>query len=172
MYLGSSRVRKGKEGNISFDAVLLETYNETVFDLLVPPSVGGENQVGIQEVGTNDIILGPLREEVFTSLKGVKDVLKRGEGTASIGWNERSSRSHSIFRLVIESREHGSGMQDEGSGSVPPMPVSRYTRSRRLPSSRWRISPTGCLSARLQGKAVQCSALSSGVSLSISRWTE
>jgi hypothetical protein len=40
-------------------------------------------------------------------LKGVKDVLKRGEGrrrTASTGWNERSSRNR-VFRLMIESRE-------------------------------------------------------------------
>jgi centromeric protein E len=146
----------------------LEIYNETIFDLLAPPSVGGGNQVGIQGVGTNDIILSPLREEVVTSLKGVKDVLKRGEGhrrTASTDWNERSSRSHSVFRLVIESRERGSGMQDEGSGSVPPTPISgRQTPSgRNTPfGGRQTPGPGGSNNnggPRLQGKAVQCSVL-------------
>ena len=61
----------------------------------------------IQGIHPN-IYLHPLREEVITSLKGVKDVIERGDSnrrTASTDWNERSSRSHSVFRLVIESRE-------------------------------------------------------------------
>jgi centromeric protein E len=47
-----------------------------------------------------EVILAPLREEVVTCLKGVKEVLKRGEGnrrTACTDWNERSSRSHSVL---------------------------------------------------------------------------
>ncbi|CAE6465579.1 unnamed protein product [Rhizoctonia solani] len=49
-----------------------------------------------------------VREEPITSFKSVKEVLERGDAgrrTASTDWNERSSRSHSVFRLVIESRE-------------------------------------------------------------------
>ena len=70
----------------------------------------GGNVVQIQGANANDITLTPLREEVITSLKSVTDVLKRGEAnrrTASTDWNERSSRSHSVFRVVIESRERG-----------------------------------------------------------------
>jgi centromeric protein E len=57
-------------------------------------------------------------------LKGVKDVLKRGEGhrrTASTGWNERSSRNR-VFRLVIESRERDPECRMDKNGSVPPTP--------------------------------------------------
>ncbi|KAG7439403.1 uncharacterized protein BT62DRAFT_737417 [Guyanagaster necrorhizus] len=57
----------------------------------------------------------PPREEVVMSLKGVKDVLKRGEShrrTACTDWDERSSRSHSVFRLVIESREGGEALDE------------------------------------------------------------
>ena len=67
-----------------------------------PPYIGG--------VG-NQVIIHPLREEVVTSLKSVREVIQRGEAnrrTASTDWNERSSRSHSVFRLVVESRERGS----------------------------------------------------------------
>lgn len=64
----------------------------------------------------NQVIIHPLREEVVTSLKSVKEVIQRGESnrrTASTDWNERSSRSHSIFRLVIESRERSNGNEEE-----------------------------------------------------------
>ncbi|KAH8827116.1 kinesin protein [Flagelloscypha sp. PMI_526] len=87
----------------------LEIYNESIVDLLAPPGEGNLVQI----VGTgNDTILTPLREECITGLAGVKDVLKKGEKnrrTACTDWNDRSSRSHCVFRLVIESRERGSG---------------------------------------------------------------
>jgi hypothetical protein len=37
----------------------LELYNETIFDLLAPPNLGGGNQVWIQGVRTNEIVLSP-----------------------------------------------------------------------------------------------------------------
>jgi centromeric protein E len=83
----------------------LEIYNESIHDLLAPPGSASTSQ-SVQIIGNG--ILSPLREEVVTSLKSVKEVLERGDGnrrTASTDWNERSSRSHSVFRLVIESRE-------------------------------------------------------------------
>ena len=100
----------------------LEIYNENIHDLLAPPSSSVSQPVQIQGTGAN-VILTPLREEVVTSLKGVHQVLQRGEGnrrTASTDWNERSSRSHSVFRLVIESRERGSGGDDVPSGRTTP----------------------------------------------------
>ncbi|KAI0372260.1 kinesin-domain-containing protein [Pilatotrama ljubarskyi] len=100
----------------------LEIYNENIHDLLAPPSSSVSQPVQIQGTGAN-IVLTPLREEVVTSLKGVHEVLQRGEGnrrTASTDWNERSSRSHSVFRLVIESRERGSGEDGVPSGRTTP----------------------------------------------------
>ena len=100
----------------------LEIYNEAIHDLLAPPSSSVSQPVQIQGTGAN-VILTPLREEVVTSLKSVHEVLQRGEGnrrTASTDWNERSSRSHSVFRLVIESRERGSGGDDVPSGRTTP----------------------------------------------------
>jgi len=86
----------------------LEIYNESVFDLLAPPEKAKKTPVQIVGAGGDEIVLTPLREEVVTSLAGVMQVLQRGEGnrrTACTDWNERSSRSHSVFRMVIESRE-------------------------------------------------------------------
>ncbi|KAI0632210.1 kinesin-domain-containing protein [Trametes polyzona] len=126
----------------------LEIYNETINDLLAPPSSSVSQPVQIQGAGPN-IVLTPLREEVVTSLKGVHEVLQRGEGnrrTASTDWNERSSRSHSVFRLVIESRERGSG--DDG------VPSGRTTPGFRPPT------PGGPRLQARGGRSVQTSVLS------------
>ncbi|KAF9067047.1 kinesin motor domain-containing protein [Rhodocollybia butyracea] len=86
-----------------------------------------------------------LREEVVTSIRAVKDVLKRGEGhqrTACADWNERSSsRSHSVFRLVIESR-----------GRIPPLQLT--------PSGRQTPGLDGPKLQLRDGRSVQTSALS------------
>ncbi|KAL5524878.1 KIP2 [Sanghuangporus sanghuang] len=100
----------------------LEIYNESIFDLLAPPSARlAANTVQIQGIGET-VVLSPLREEVVTSLKGVHDVVERGYAnrrTASTDWNERSSRSHSVFRLVIESRERGSQDPSDDGRATP-----------------------------------------------------
>jgi centromeric protein E len=129
----------------------LEIYNESINDLLAPPSSSASQPVQIQGSGPN-VWLAPLREEVVTSLKSVKEVLERGEGnrrTASTDWNERSSRSHSVFRVVIESRERGGVKDAERSGT----PSGRMTPGFRPPT------PGGTRLQSKGGRSVQTSVL-------------
>lgn len=126
----------------------LEIYNEAIHDLLAPPSMSAAQPVQIHGNGGN-VLLSPLREEVVTSLKGVHEVLSRGEGnrrTASTDWNERSSRSHSVFRVVIESRERGTDGRQTPSG--------RTTPGFRPPT------PGGARLQAIGGRSVQTSVLS------------
>ncbi|KAH9065246.1 kinesin-domain-containing protein [Lactarius vividus] len=100
----------------------LEIYNETVHDLLAPSSAP---PVQLQGSGAN-VWLAPLREEVVTSLAGVRAVI------APPDWNDRSSRSHSVFRVVIESRERGDssgGRQTPGLPSRPPTPAVQTSKA-------------------------------------------
>lgn len=127
----------------------LEIYNETIHDLLAPPSSSVSQPVQIQGTGAN-VVLTPLREEVVTSLKSVREVLERGEGnrrTASTDWNERSSRSHSVFRVVIESRERGAATEEPG------VPSGRLTPGFRPPT------PGGPRLQAKGGRSVQTSVL-------------
>ncbi|KZT11970.1 kinesin-domain-containing protein [Laetiporus sulphureus 93-53] len=133
----------------------LEIYNETIHDLLAPPTSSVSQPVQIQGAGAS-IVLTPLREEVVTSLKGVQEVLERGEGnrrTASTDWNERSSRSHSVFRLVIESRERGG--EEGGAPNGRTTPGTRPTTPGTRPST-----PGGPKLQAKGGKIVQMSVLS------------
>ena len=131
----------------------IEIYNETIVDLLAPPS---SQPVQIQGSGAN-VWLSPLREEVVTNFSSVKKVLERGDAnrrTASTDWNERSSRSHSVFRVVIESRERGSGnpsKRDEDSGRMTPT-------GRMTPGFRPQ-TPGGTKLQSRDGRSVQTSTL-------------
>ena len=163
-----SFIRKTEKREYLLRCSYLEIYNESIIDLLAPPGLAAANPVQIQGGGGGDVILSPLREEVVTSFKGVKEVLKRGEGnrrTACTDWNDRSSRSHSVFRLVIESREReNSIIRDDSPSPSPPITNGRQTpgqNGRQTPGLSGRQTP-GPGGPRLQargGKSVQTSVL-------------
>lgn len=134
----------------------IEIYNETIVDLLAPPS---SQPVQIQGSGPN-VWLSPLREEVVTNFSSVKKVLERGDAnrrTASTDWNERSSRSHSVFRVVIESRERGSESsprRDEDTSSN-----GRMTPTGRMTPGFRPQTPGGTKLQSRDGRSVQTSTL-------------
>jgi centromeric protein E len=115
-----SYIRKTPTREYLLRCSYLEIYNETIHDLLSPTT---SSLAPVQLSGTGqNVTLSPLREEVVTSLKSIRDVFERGNGnrrTASTDWNERSSRSHTVFRLVIESRERGTGGEEEQGRATP-----------------------------------------------------
>lgn len=82
----------------------LEIWNEIVRDLLEPA-----NQPQVRDDrrrGPNAVLVAPLHEEVVTSPAHVFKLLARGESnrhTGATDWNERSSRSHTCFKITIES---------------------------------------------------------------------
>ncbi|KAG6816391.1 hypothetical protein H0H87_006540 [Tephrocybe sp. NHM501043] len=170
-----SFIRRTPEREYLLRCSYLEIYNEAIHDLLAPPSSAAKHPVQIQGGIGNEVILTPLREEVVTSLKGVKEVLRRGEGnrrTACTDWNERSSRSHSVFRMVIESRERGNNTLDDDDDEKVSVPsTGRHTPGlgRNTPGPRsqtpglGRSQTPGPGGPRLQsrgGRSVQTSVLS------------
>ncbi|CEL53651.1 Kinesin-related protein 11 OS=Dictyostelium discoideum GN=kif11 PE=3 SV=1 [Rhizoctonia solani AG-1 IB] len=140
-------IKKHSNREFLLRASYLEIYNEQIYDLLAPPT-SSTNTVTLQGVGNNACmrVIG-VREEPITSFKSVKEVLERGNAgrrTASTDWNERSSRSHSVFRLVIESRETLS----ESERLASPEPVA-------VP-----MTPGGSKLQARGGRSVQMSTLS------------
>jgi len=109
----------------------MEIYNETIHDLLaddrtmntstrrspssssssrLPPSSSSlsssTNSIRIFESKTEGVIVRGLKEEIVTSPDHVLQLLKQGESrrrTGSTEMNKGSSRSHSIFRILVES---------------------------------------------------------------------
>ena len=82
-------------------ASYVEIYNEEIRDLLNP-----KGAVKIREDPTKGVYLD-CKEEIITNFEHILKVLHAGEHNRSVGvtkMNEHSSRSHTIFRLVVESR--------------------------------------------------------------------
>ena len=110
----------------------LEIYNETVNDLLRPSSMN----LRIFDDPQFGVLIKGLEETLVVSQEQVFSLIAAGESHRHIGatnFNHRSSRSHTIFRLIIESRErtrtpgigHHTGIvEEEGrqDGGVAPCP--------------------------------------------------
>ncbi|KAG0618428.1 hypothetical protein M758_4G063400 [Ceratodon purpureus] len=82
----------------------MEIYNEEINDLLAPDN----RKLQIYESLEKGTFVAGLREEIADSVEQVIAVLERGEAQrqfAETDMNLNSSRSHTIFRMVIESRD-------------------------------------------------------------------
>ena len=93
-------------------------YNEEVRDLLV--TGGGKSTLTIREDKRRGVFVDS-NETIVTSSENLLGVLFAGEKNRSVGstaMNERSSRSHTIFRITVESRireEEPAGGNGDGS---------------------------------------------------------
>ncbi|GAC94891.1 kinesin heavy chain [Pseudozyma hubeiensis SY62] len=88
-------------------ASYLEIWNEVVKDLLEPSNVP-QVRDDKRRRGGKGTTVQPLREEIVTSPAQVRELLARGQANRHVGatdWNERSSRSHTCFKITIESWE-------------------------------------------------------------------
>ncbi|XVE95776.1 hypothetical protein REPUB_Repub02eG0129000 [Reevesia pubescens] len=82
----------------------MEIYNEEINDLLAPE----HRKLQIHESIERGIYVAGLREEIVASPQQVLDLMEFGESHRHIGetnMNLHSSRSHTIFRMIIESRD-------------------------------------------------------------------
>ncbi|EKD00397.1 centromeric protein e (cenp-e protein) [Trichosporon asahii var. asahii CBS 8904] len=91
----------------------IEIYNESLRDLLNNRR-GPFN--GDDAVQPQILYVDPLEEGIVSTPQDVVDLLERGNQNRKTGatdWNERSSRSHAVFMITIESRPRiGDGEED------------------------------------------------------------
>ena len=101
-------------------ASFLEIYNEEVRDLLQEDG-GGNKVLQIREDPKRGVFV-QSKEVIVTDANALLDILFQGEKSrsfASTAMNERSSRSHTIFRITIESRSRQEDdEEDENLGAV------------------------------------------------------
>ncbi|OTA69191.1 kinesin-domain-containing protein [Hypoxylon sp. EC38] len=108
----------------------LEIYNEKIHDLLSMASGNGvgpgqQEEIKLREDSKRGVYATPLKEEIVQSPTQLLRVIARGDQarrTASTQFNARSSRSHAVVQIVVESRERipgGSGGESKRSGLAP-----------------------------------------------------
>jgi centromeric protein E len=111
----------------------LEIYNERIHDLLsappantVGPGAPQQEEIKLREDSKRGVYASPLKEEIVQSPTQLLRVIARGDHarrTSSTQFNARSSRSHAVVQIVVESRERipGSGAMGDNkrSGLLP-----------------------------------------------------
>ncbi|SPO36055.1 related to Kinesin-7a motor protein [Pseudozyma flocculosa] len=131
----------------------LEIYNETLKDLLAPlgaaggvtegmrpasPTKGGSTHSAgssqssslriVEDQKSSRVVITGLREEIVTDPTTVLDLIQKGQEARHVGatdWNERSSRSHCVFQVTIESRAKAEGGASEGKKGGAEVRVSQ-----------------------------------------------
>ncbi|XP_071893049.1 centromere-associated protein E isoform X3 [Anas platyrhynchos] len=97
----------------------MEIYNETITDLLC--DTRKKKPLGIREDVNRNTFVEDLTEEVVVSPEEVMEWIRKGEKNCHYGetkMNEHSSRSHTIFRMIIESRERSDLANANCDGAV------------------------------------------------------
>jgi centromeric protein E len=112
----------------------LEIYNEKIHDLLSTPPAGAlggpgvpqQEEIKLREDSKRGVYASPLKEEIVQSPTQLLRVIARGDHarrTSSTQFNARSSRSHAVVQIVVESRERipGNGAMGDckRSGLLP-----------------------------------------------------
>ncbi|KAK3488837.1 kinesin-domain-containing protein [Neurospora hispaniola] len=92
----------------------LEIYNERIHDLLSMatggngPGAPAQEEIKLREDSKRGVYATPLKEEIVQSPTQLLRVIARGDQArrvASTQFNARSSRSHAVVQIVVESRE-------------------------------------------------------------------
>ncbi|XP_059960378.1 centromere-associated protein E isoform X2 [Mesoplodon densirostris] len=113
------KIKKFPDREFLLRVSYMEIYNETITDLLCHTEK--MKPLIIREDFNRNVYVADLTEEVvYTSEMALKWITK-GEKNRHYGitkMNQRSSRSHTIFRMILESREKGEPSNFEGSVKV------------------------------------------------------
>ncbi|KAI8391432.1 P-loop containing nucleoside triphosphate hydrolase protein [Radiomyces spectabilis] len=115
----------------------LEIYNEQIRDLL---RVDGPNPV-VHEDKKRGVFVSNLKEEVVSSAEQVMHIIKVGESNRHVSatdYNARSSRSHTIFQMVIESRPKNALDPDHNSVRISQLNLIDLAGSEKVTSDNQR----------------------------------
>jgi centromeric protein E len=108
-----SYIRENPNREFLLRVSYLEIYNEKIFDLLSQSTPGQQQQeeIKLREDSKRGVYATPLKEEIVQSPNQLLRVIARGDTARRVGstqFNARSSRSHAVVSIVVESRERTS----------------------------------------------------------------
>jgi centromeric protein E len=95
-----SQIRSTPDREFLLRASYLELYNEAIIDLLSPE---GRELTLSEGRKKGEVVINGLMECAVRTEDEIRRLLRTGEERRKVGgtdWNQRSSRSHCVFRIV------------------------------------------------------------------------
>uniref|UniRef100_A0A7I4BD30 Kinesin motor domain-containing protein n=1 Tax=Physcomitrium patens TaxID=3218 RepID=A0A7I4BD30_PHYPA len=128
----------------------LEIYNEQITDLLEPSL----KNLMIREDTKSGVYVDNLSEEFVSSVQDVTRILIKGLANRRVGattMNSESSRSHSVFTCVIESRSksEGEGISSVRSSKLNLVDLAGSERQKQTGSAGERLKEAGNINKSL-----------------------
>ncbi|KAF7196031.1 Kinesin-like protein [Pseudocercospora fuligena] len=119
-----SYIRENPSREFLLRVSYLEIYNEKIYDLL-NQAVPGQQQeeIKLREDSKRGVYATPLKEEIVQSPNQLLRVIARGDlarRTGSTQFNARSSRSHAVVQIVVESRERTQASETRRPDKIMP----------------------------------------------------
>ncbi|KAG9323329.1 hypothetical protein KVV02_004537 [Mortierella alpina] len=124
-------IRENSDREFLLRVSYLEIYNESIRDLLSPEAI----DLRIHEDRRRGVYVSPLKEEIVTTPSQVMRIIERGDyqrHVSSTDFNAHSSRSHSIFQIVIESRDRLPAAQPGSPTARKPLSGSKSAAAVRV----------------------------------------
>lgn len=122
-----SFIRETPEREFLLRVSYLEIYNEKIHDLLSGPVSGPNGQpiqqdeIKLREDSKRGVYASPLKEEIVQSPTQLLRVIARGDQARRVAgtqYNARSSRSHAVVQIVVESRARAPPSAATKTGSL------------------------------------------------------
>ncbi|KAF2109086.1 kinesin motor domain-containing protein [Lophiotrema nucula] len=138
-----SYIRETPQREFLLRVSYLEIYNEKINDLLAGPiqpglngQPGPQEEIKLREDSKRGVYATPLKEEIVQSPTQLLRVIARGDNARRVAgtqFNARSSRSHAVVQIVVESRERAStnvsGLKESKRSAIVPGGVRVSTLS-------------------------------------------
>ncbi|GBG25436.1 Kinesin, putative [Hondaea fermentalgiana] len=105
-----------EEETFAFSVSILEIYNESVRDLLARSDAGPgpRAKLDLRVASNGTVFVQDLQSVQVDCMEDVEVAMRRAQGNRAVGahsMNEHSSRSHLVFMLSIEGRNHITGLK-------------------------------------------------------------
>ncbi|PWA73788.1 kinesin motor domain-containing protein [Artemisia annua] len=101
---------EAQNAEYSMKVTYIELYNEEITDLLAPEEKS-KKPISLMEDGKGAVFMRGLEEELVCSADEIYHILEKGSArkhTAETLINTQSNRSHSLFTITIQIKEHSS----------------------------------------------------------------
>lgn len=158
----------GDSAYMEVTAEYIEIYNENLYDLLAPGDRKDREKLSIKHDSNNTTCVVNATSIRLDNRELVNNILAeaaKNRATASTKMNERSSRSHSVFMIHIDTINHRTGQRRRGNLNLIDLAGSERLRQSQVTGER--LGETKAINSSLSSLGDVIHALATGSTMHV-----